>query len=66
MDKDICVTFYAVFDGHGGSQCAEFLKENLHLDLKSCLEDEVEGIKDCSNLYQTVGTCIKKAFKDCD
>ena len=22
---------YAVFDGHGGSQCSEFLKENFHL-----------------------------------
>jgi protein phosphatase PTC2/3 len=25
------VSFFAVFDGHGGSGCAEFLRDNLHL-----------------------------------
>lgn len=24
------VSFFAVYDGHGGSKCADFLKENLH------------------------------------
>lgn len=25
------VSFFAVFDGHGGSGCAEFLRDNLHI-----------------------------------
>ena len=24
------VSFFGIFDGHGGAQCSEFLKENLH------------------------------------
>lgn len=25
------VSFFGVFDGHGGSSCADFLRDNLHL-----------------------------------
>jgi protein phosphatase 2C family protein 2/3 len=25
------VSFFAVFDGHGGSGCAEFLRDNMHV-----------------------------------
>jgi len=28
--------YYAVFDGHGGSACADYLKDNLHLLLSFC------------------------------
>jgi protein phosphatase 2C family protein 2/3 len=24
------ISFFAMYDGHAGSKCAEFLKENLH------------------------------------
>ena len=27
------MSYYAVFDGHGGYQCAQFLRDNLHLCL---------------------------------
>lgn len=39
IDREVTVTYYAVFDGHGGPSCANFLKDNLHLELKLCLED---------------------------
>jgi protein phosphatase PTC2/3 len=28
--QDKRVTYFAIFDGHGGSGCAEFLRDNLH------------------------------------
>lgn len=39
IDHDVAVTYYAVFDGHGGPTCAEFLKDNLHIELKKCMLD---------------------------
>jgi len=24
------ISFFAIYDGHGGSQCADFLKDRLH------------------------------------
>jgi serine/threonine protein phosphatase PrpC len=35
----VSVTYYAVFDGHGGAECAIYLKNNLHLELKKCFLD---------------------------
>ena len=34
LDENVSCTYYAVFDGHGGADCALFLKDNLHLQLK--------------------------------
>lgn len=34
IDDEVSCTYYAVFDGHGGAECANFLKDNLHVVLK--------------------------------
>jgi len=39
IDPQVPVTYYAVFDGHGGNECASFLRERLHIELKNCLLD---------------------------
>ena len=39
IDDEVSVTYYAVFDGHGGADCAQFLRENLHLEIKTKLLD---------------------------
>ena len=46
IDDDVNVTYYAVFDGHGGPECANFLKERLHIEIKNCLSDPIDGIKE--------------------
>ena len=32
--EEIPVSFFAVYDGHGGEQCSQFLKMNLHSILR--------------------------------
>jgi protein phosphatase 2C family protein 2/3 len=52
------VAYYAVFDGHGGSQCSSFLKENLHRFLQKYLK----GCRDVNAWHERV--C--QAFEECD
>jgi len=39
IDENVSVTYYAVFDGHGGADCAQYLRDNLHLEIKKCFLD---------------------------
>jgi hypothetical protein len=39
IDDNVSVTYYAVFDGHGGADCAQFLRDNLHIEIKKQLTD---------------------------
>lgn len=66
IDEDVSVTYYAVFDGHGGPECANFLKDNLHIEIKSCLQDSIEGIKDSEDLNDAIYNCILRSFENCD
>lgn len=60
------MTYYAVFDGHGGSICAEYCSQNLHLELKAQLEDVLTGIENTDDLNKTIEQCLKRAFKIID
>lgn len=53
LNDDFCATYYAVFDGHGGEEWAEFLRENYHYYLRKELLKEID--KDISE-------AVKKAF----
>jgi len=44
------VTYYAVFDGHGGQTCAEFCAQNLHTEIQKQLEDVLTGIENSNDL----------------
>ena len=49
------VSYFAIFDGHGGDKCCEFLKKNLHNYIfRSCFFPD-EPVK-----------AIKEAFEDCE
>jgi serine/threonine protein phosphatase PrpC len=54
IDNKVQVTYYAVFDGHGGSSCAEFCSQTLHIELKKQLEDVLTGIENSSDLNKTI------------
>ena len=62
IDEEIPVTYYAVFDGHGGPECADFLAENLHVEIKKCFMDEIDGIIDSVDVNETLYNCIARAF----
>lgn len=49
-----CASYYAVFDGHGGKECAQFLKEHLHCYLAQYCADSFTD------------ECICAAFEACD
>ena len=66
IDDEVSVTYYAVFDGHGGPECALFLKDNLHLELKAQFLDEIDGIKDSEDLNDSLIKCVERAFEIAD
>eukprot|EP00361_Fabrea_salina_P007049 CAMPEP_0202438066 /NCGR_PEP_ID=MMETSP1345-20130828/32269_1 /ASSEMBLY_ACC=CAM_ASM_000843 /TAXON_ID=342563 /ORGANISM="Fabrea Fabrea salina" /LENGTH=490 /DNA_ID=CAMNT_0049052123 /DNA_START=77 /DNA_END=1546 /DNA_ORIENTATION=- len=51
------VFYCGVFDGHGGNQCSEFLKENLHFYIKNNLRNQP---------YENWPSLLTAAFKQCD
>ena len=52
------VSYYGIFDGHGGSECSRFLSENLHLVLQKHLQGR-------SSLPEWP-PLIQQAFSECD
>ncbi|CAG9310246.1 unnamed protein product [Blepharisma stoltei] len=43
IDNEKTLSYYAVYDGHGGSICSEFLKNNLHKIIKKKIKNyEIE------------------------
>ncbi len=66
IDDETTVTYYAVFDGHGGAECAFYLRDNLHHSIKKCFLDQIDGIKETDNLSEALVNCINRAFEETD
>ncbi len=66
IDEETSVTYYAVFDGHGGPECAVFLRENLHLEVKKIFLDQIDGIKEADDLNETLANCLLRSFEETD
>ncbi|OMJ81926.1 hypothetical protein SteCoe_17517 [Stentor coeruleus] len=61
QDLGIChesVAYYAVFDGHGGNVCADYLKDNLYKYLQKCLKG-IDDVQEWKNF-------IIQTFNECD
>lgn len=57
------LAFYSVYDGHGGSQCSQFLKEELHLQIrKNLLKDPSR----CTDVINSLKSSIISAFYEVD
>ncbi|OMO86502.1 phosphatase 2C (PP2C)-like protein [Corchorus olitorius] len=56
--------FFGVYDGHGGSQVANYCRERIH----PALAEEIEFVKDCQSNKSITDSCQelwKKAFTNC-
>ncbi|GMJ07605.1 hypothetical protein HRI_004429700 [Hibiscus trionum] len=56
--------FFGVYDGHGGSQVANYCRDRLH----SALSEQIEFAKECWNNGNVTDSCQelwKKAFTNC-
>lgn len=60
---DFPISFFAVYDGHGGFACAEFLKENLHKFIRDQLINHPQRLL---AVNRTLHEGIHQAFKECD
>lgn len=65
INDDFCATYYAIFDGHGGEECAEFLRDNYHYYLRKALIDEIES-EDFDNVSDAVHKSFKKSWATTD
>lgn len=60
---DIPVSFFAVYDGHGGVECSEFMKENLHNYIR---EQLIKHPLKLSFVNKALYEAIREAFHACD
>lgn len=66
IDEETSVTYYAVFDGHGGPDCANYLRDNLHIEIKKQFLDNIDGIKESDDLNESLVNCINRSFEETD
>lgn len=63
IDDYVKASIFAVFDGHGGDECAKFLKSNLYHVLRRRLKEKV---KDAKFFSKTISDCLTETFRECD
>lgn len=56
-------SYFAVYDGHGGKSCSEFLKTHLHHHLRQKIMNSPNRLIDVVN---TLRSCIIETFKEID
>ena len=57
------MSFFAVYDGHGGSQCSQYLQEHFHLLIRNNLLQST-GLH--FDVNKTLSAAIQKACLECD
>lgn len=65
MNKTVKHNVFAasIFDGHGGDQCADFLRQQLHKQIESWSPDRDEFMDLLKNYYKDIGGYWKRIYK---
>lgn len=61
--EEIPISFYAIYDGHGGNSCSNFLKENLH---KMFRLKWLENTHKRTNVPLALKESLESAYIECD
>mmetsp|Transcript_2124 Transcript_2124/g.5259 ORF Transcript_2124/g.5259 Transcript_2124/m.5259 type:complete len:580 (-) Transcript_2124:2222-3961(-) len=61
--EDIPVSFFGVYDGHGGAACSEYLKSNLHNFMRNQI---ISHPHKASSVNRALYEGISEAYKACD
>jgi serine/threonine protein phosphatase PrpC len=63
LHQTIVVSYFAVYDGHGGDECSRFISKNLYKFIRA----EVETIfTETYDFRGEIGDAILTAFTKCD
>ena len=70
ISPTVSVSYFAVFDGHGGDSCSRFLQENLHHALVEAFVSPRDKSRmtliESKNCSETFEGAIREAFHACD
>lgn len=70
LHPQIAISYFAVFDGHGGDSCSLFLKEHLHKQLVKAFiaprNPQQLPLMQSNNFEQTLRDAVFEAFKATD
>eukprot|EP00742_Colponemidia_sp_Colp-10_P003389 GILJ01003609.1.p1 GENE.GILJ01003609.1~~GILJ01003609.1.p1 ORF type:complete len:518 (+),score=70.65 GILJ01003609.1:79-1632(+) len=65
VSESLMSSFFGVYDGHGGSDCARFLAVELHKHFINAFKEK-GGLDSTQNFRQDVRDAMRKAFLDAD
>ena len=70
LDPQVTISYFAVFDGHGGDSCPVFLKQNLHMQLVESFisprDTKRLPLIQALNFEVNISEAIKEAYKVTD
>jgi serine/threonine protein phosphatase PrpC len=70
LDPQIPVSYFAVFDGHGGDSCSLFLRQHLHRYLVDAFLEPGDQkrlpLMQADKFEQTLHDAVLEAFQKCD